>query len=344
MARRRRRSGALGWILGLVVFLGLAWIGYWYAAHFLAGRALSRIAAAPVAGARIGCTGATLGGFPLRIDLRCDRGTYAETNERITAALGGLAATAPLYRPGYVAARIDAPLVVNAPTLGIALTTSWTSGTATARAGLGGLKAVGASFVKLAAENGDDSPRLPFRTVTADTASGAIAPAGGGAYTVNASAAALRLTEADGDSLPPIDGNARVTLLDVGGTLGSDPAETLLAWLRAGGTANIERLRVAIGGAILGANGTLSLSKEGRLNGSILLRFNSVEALAGLIETLRPGTRKKYDLALAGLNAMSAPVETADGPARQTTLRLTDGLIWLGVIPLPIDPIPPLRL
>jgi hypothetical protein len=197
--------------------------------------------------------------------------------------------------------------------------------------------------VKLSAENVDDSPRLPLGTVSADAASGSIAPAGSGAYTLNASAEALRLTAPDGASLPVIDGAARVTLLDVGSSLGSDPAETLLAWLRAGGTANIERLRVAIGGAILGANGTVTLSKEGRLNGSILLRFNSIGALADLIETLRPGSGKKYDLALAGLNAMSAPVDTADGPARQTTLRLTDGLIWLGVIPLPIDPIPPLR-
>jgi hypothetical protein len=37
------------------------------------------------------------------------------------------------------------------------------------------------------------------------------------------------------------------------------------------------------------------------------------------------------------------PVETEDGPMRQTTLSFTDGVIWLGIFPLPIDPIPAVR-
>jgi hypothetical protein len=344
MARRGRRGGGFGWIVGLIVFLGLLWIGYWYAAQYAAGRALARIAAGPVHGRTVGCSGATLGGFPFRLDLHCDRGTYAEANDRIAASLGGLSATAPLYWPGYAESIIDAPLLVNAPGLGLALTTSWTSGTANVTAGLGGLKGAGASFLKLDAENADPTGRLPLKSVTADTASGSIEPAGGGDYTVMGSTQALQVVSATHGNLPVIDGSARVTLVGVGSSLGSDPARTLRDWLRAGGKANIERARLAIGGAILGANGTLSLSKEGRLNGSILLRFNSIDALADLVETLRPGTRDKYSIAFAGLNAMSAPVQTPDGPARQTTLRLTDGLIWLGVIPLPIDPIPPIGL
>jgi hypothetical protein len=40
---------------------------------------------------------------------------------------------------------------------------------------------------------------------------------------------------------------------------------------------------------------------------------------------------------------MSKPVDSADGKALQTTLTFTDGLIWLTIIPLPIDPIPAIR-
>jgi hypothetical protein len=344
MARRGRRGGGFGWIVGLIVFLGLVWIGYWYAAHYAAGRFLARIAAGPVHGRTIGCSGAALSGFPFRLDLHCDRGTYAEGGDRIAASLGGLSATAPLYWPGYVESTIDAPLLVNAPALGLALTTAWTSGTANVTAGLGGLRGAGASFLKLDAENADPSARLPLKSVTADAASGSIEPAGGGNYTLMGSTQALQVVSTTHGNLPVIDGSARLTLEGVGSSLGSDPAQTLRDWLRAGGKADIERARLAIGGAILGANGTISLSKEGRINGSILLRFNSIDALADLVETLKPGTRDKYSIAFAGLNAMSAPVQTPDGPARQTTLRLTDGLIWLGVIPLPIDPIPPIRL
>jgi hypothetical protein len=343
MARRGRRGGGFGWIVGLIVFLGLVWIGYWYAAHYAANRVLARIAAGPVHGRTIGCSGAALSGFPLRLDLHCDRGTYAEGGDRIAASLGGLHATAPLYWPGYVESAIDAPLLVNAPALGLALTTTWTSGAASVTAGLGGLRGAGASFLKLDAENADPSVHLPLKSVTADAASGSIEPAGSGNYTVMGSTQALQVVSTTHGSLPVIDGSARLTLEGVGSSLGSDPAQTLRDWLRAGGKADIERARLAIGGAILGANGTISLSRDGRINGSILLRFNSIDALAGLVETLKPGTRDKYSIAFAGLNAMSAPVQTPDGPARQTTLRLTDGLIWLGVIPLPIDPIPPIR-
>jgi hypothetical protein len=40
---------------------------------------------------------------------------------------------------------------------------------------------------------------------------------------------------------------------------------------------------------------------------------------------------------------MSKKVDSPDGPALATTLTFTDGLIWLTVIPLPIQPIPPIR-
>ena len=89
----------------------------------LAENTIARLNAAPVNGKKIGCTEVVLDGFPLRLDFRCARGTYVEAGDRITAALGGVAATAPLYWPGYVEATLDAPLVVNAPELGVALTT-----------------------------------------------------------------------------------------------------------------------------------------------------------------------------------------------------------------------------
>ena len=187
MANGRRRRGP-GLILGIVVVLGLAWVGYWYAAHYFAEKTIARLNAAPVNGKKIGCAGATLEGFPLRLDFRCDRGTYAEAGDRITAALGGVAASAPLYWPGYVEATLDGPFVVNAPDLGVALTTSWSAGTANATAGIGGLKGAGASFVSLKADNTGVMAGMPVKSVTADTADASIAPAGGGSSTIVAGA------------------------------------------------------------------------------------------------------------------------------------------------------------
>lgn len=336
------RRGWIGWIVGLVVVLGILWVGGWYAARYAAETALARYAAAD--GAGIDCTGPALGGFPLKIDVRCQRVTYGSGSGTITAALGGVAASAPLYRPGTIESTIDAPLVVNAPELGVALTASWSLANASASAWLGGLTGFGASFVSLTAENNGSLPGLPLRSATAATAAGAIAPAGDGAYTIAADATRLTLTRADGRSLPDLDGEARVTLLDVGPTLGTDPAETILDWLRRGGASGrIERFRLAGLGAIVTADGTLGLSAGGRLNGSLLLRWNDIARLADLIEAIMPGTREKAEVPLQGLNAVSVAAETEDGPMRQTTLTFTEGVIWLGIFPLPIDPIPPIR-
>lgn len=338
MANGRRRGG-LGLILGIVVVLGLAWVGYWYAAHYLAEKTIARLNAAPVNGKKIGCTDVVLDGFPLRLDFRCARGTYVEAGDRITAALGGVAATAPLYWPGYVEAKLDAPLVVNAPDLGVALTTSWSAGTANATAGIGGLKGAGASFVSLKADNTSVMPGMPVKSASADTADASISPAGGGAYAMKGSATRLALTRTDGSPLPDIDADVAVTALNVG-SLGTDPARAVLAWLRGSPSATIERARIAMAGAIVSASGNLSVSPEGLLSGSILLRYNSIEALANLIETLKPGSRDRQEvqLALQGLQMMSAPKPGDDGAALQTTISIKDGLVGVGIVPVGVVP------
>jgi hypothetical protein len=348
---RQRRGGWAGPIVGIVVVLALAWVGYWFAARYAAETALARVNNGPVGGAKIACTEANVAGFPLVLDIRCARVTYAGAGDGVTAALGGLAATAPLYWPGAIDAKLDAPFVVNAPAMGVALTTSWSLGTAKATAGLGGLRGFGASFVSLKADNTGALPGVPVVSIAAADANASIVPAGGGSYTISADARQLRLTRTDGSALPDLDGEARVTLVDVGGVLGTDPVRTLLEWLRRGGTARIERLRLAGKGAIVTADGTLSLSSEGLLNGSILLRWNDIDALAKLIEAIAPNSRDKLETPLPGLgitplqglNVMSMTVETPDGPLRQTALTLMKSFVLLGTLPLPIDPIPPLR-
>lgn len=338
MAYERRRRGGLGLILGVIVVLGLGWLGYWYTAHYFAERAIARLNAGPVSGRKIACAEPNLAGFPLRLDFRCQRGTFATDGDRITAAIGGVDASAPLYWPGTVEAKLDAPFVVNAPDLGVALTTSWSAATAHASAGIGGLRGAGASFVSLKAENTGTMPGIPLKSATAETASASIAPSGGSSI-LSGAAQRLVVTRTDGGAYPEIDADARVTAVGLG-SLGTDPARALLAWLRGNPTATIDRARIAMAGAIVSASGTLTVSPEGRLSGSILLRYNSIDALANLLETLKPGSRDRQEvqLGLQGLQMMSAPVNTEDGPASQTTISIRDGLVGVGIIPVGVIP------
>jgi hypothetical protein len=340
MARRRGRWS--GFVVGVLILLALLWAGAWYAADTYAQRTIARLNGSEHNGQRVACAEPTLSGFPLSLDLRCTQGSYSGPGQRITAGLGGIAASAPLYHPGVVEATLDAPLVLNAPAHSVALTASWARGAAMASAGLGGLTSAGASFTSLTADNSSALPVLPLKSLAADAASASIAPAGGGAYTLLVNTRKLALVRSDGGALPPIDADASLTALNVGASLGTHPTRTLIDWLRSGGSIKIDRIRIAAGGAVLGADGTLNISNKGVLSGSVVLRFTNLDAFAALAEQIRPGSREHAQQAMAAITALSVPVQTDDGPARQTTVSVTDGLVWVGIVP--IGALPALRL
>ncbi len=338
MADGRRRGGLTGWIVGLIVILALGWTGYWFGARYLAEIVVERATTAPVAGNHLACAGRSFSGFPLRINLDCGTVTLAASGRSLDAALGGLSASAPLYRPGFVAATITSPLTINAPVDGLALTVSWSLGKSEATAGLGGLKSVSGSFLALELENAGIGSPLPIATARATVAEAFAKPAGGGAYAFGARADRLQIVRRNGNVLPEADIELSVRALDFGNSLGTDPLPTLLAWLRAGGTVEVERAKIRTGGAVVDADGTLTISADGVLSGSLALRVANIDALAALIEQLRPGSSDQVGPALVALTAMTVPVETEDGPARQTTLTIIDGLVAVGIIPIVVLP------
>jgi hypothetical protein len=261
----------------------------------------------------------------------------------VTAALGGLSATAPLYQPGHVAATLDSPLTVNIPSLGVALTASWSDASATANAWLGGLTGASADFVSLDIENNGDSVRFPVESLKADTASAGGSPVGSDDYRFTGSARAIRLATAGHVRFPQSNAAASITLVGLGPSLGTDPAQRVLEWLREGdSTAKIDQVRVEIGGVRFVAGGSLTLSRQGLLNGSLLLSYSNIDALGKLIETLRPGTGDRYRMPLQVLDALSKPVVIEGETYHQTPLTFTDSVVWVGIAPLP-DRLPPLK-
>jgi hypothetical protein len=338
--RRRRRWPA--YLAGLLLLLVVLWLGYWYGASRVAEAAINRAVAAPVAGISFGCPDRSLSGFPLRVDFRCERATASDERGGLAAALGGFWASAPLYVPGFVSATLDAPLVLDIPQRGIALTASWSHATASATAWLDGLKGGAARFTAFSLENGGRTDLVPVKAVEARNADVSLAPAGGPDYRVSVNAERVDITATDGMTFPELDARANVVAVGVG-PLGTDPAAAFLSWARNGASVKIDEFRLAAAGAIVTASGQLSLSREGRLNGSILIGYNSIEALGDLIEVLRPGTRARYADALRAVNVLTRSVNTPDGPLRQTALTFQDGVIWLAFLPLPIEPVPPIR-
>jgi hypothetical protein len=333
----QRRGGRwLVLLIGLVVLIVVVWLGTWYGAHAVAERTLARMTGSHANGQQITCADAVLAGFPLRLDLTCSRGAYAGPAESVTAAIGGVRASAPLYVPGTAEAEIDGPLTVNDPSRNVALTASWSAARAKASAWIGGLTGAGATFASLKAVNTGAIPNIPIAAASADTASAAIEPAGGGSFAFVGDAKNLVLTRSDGSALPALDADARITALNVGAGLGTDPARTLRSWLKRGGAFKIDNVRLAADGAVLSGNGTMNVAKDGSLSGSVVLRFTNLDALVNLADQIAPGHHDKAMTAVQAITALSVPVDTPDGPARQTTLSIINGMPIVGIVPVPI--------
>ncbi len=337
MTNRKRRGAWRGWLIGILVLIPVLWVGYWYAAQEIARAAIDRVTARPVAGGRFACAGQTLGGFPLRLDFGCTQAKYGDgregTGERLSAALGGVQLSAPLYWPGYVEASLTSPFVVNAPLTGIAITTQWSDASTSATAGLDGLTSAAATFHSLDFSSAGGSV-LPVRAMTADLAEASAAPAGGNAYRFSAAAHGLKVVRANGQEIPAIDGDAEITALDFGSSLGTDPHAALSAWARSGATAHIDRLRFAAGGAIADADGDLTIARNGILSGKLTVRLTNPQAFVALAEAIKPGAAKEANKILGVVMALTVPVDTPDGPARQTTVVIRNGVVFVGIFPV----------
>jgi hypothetical protein len=77
------------------------------------------------------------------------------------------------------------------------------------------------------------------------------------------------------------------------------------------------------------------------LSDPVQVRFRNVDAFARLAQSIRPGSGEQVTQALSILTAVTVPVNLPDGPARQTTLNIRNGIVAVGIIP--VGTIPPLK-
>ena len=182
MARTARRRRWPVYTVVTLVVLALLWVGGWFAAARFAESALARVTSSPIGGFTIGCPEPVVYGFPFRIDIRCQRVTVSGQGDSLSASLGGVSASAPLYRPCIVEATLDAPLQIDVAPRGLALTATWSAARADASAWLDGLNSGSIHFEALGLTNAGRADALPVTAVKAQVAEVGIAPSGGGNY------------------------------------------------------------------------------------------------------------------------------------------------------------------
>lgn len=339
--RERRRGRGRRWVVGILILLVVLWSGYWFAASRVAAMGIGRVSAAAAAhGHQAGCGTQAIAGFPLSLDVQCAAARFAGSD--ISADLGKIGLSAPLYFPGHVEANLTGPFVLNAPGPGIAVTAAWQQARATADVGLSGLSGASVQLADLSLQQAGDSARLPFRNVSAAAAELVATPGAGDDFRLTGSARDLVIEPTSGRKLPVLAGTVDLSALKFGRGLGTDPTRAIRAWIETGGAMDLTKLTLFLGDASISASGPLSLSPAGLLSGTLTVSVVGLEHLPDIMEGIKPGTHDRVATLVAAVGAFTRLVKTEKGDARQAVLNIRDGVVRVGIIP--IGRIPPLTL
>lgn len=338
----RRRSRF--WLYGpfmLLVVLAAAWSAFWFYAR---GRIATEIDVALAREVERGrtwtCTDRSIGGFPFRIELRCNALSLTSTRwgDAVRVQTGPAVVVGQVYSPGLVILEASSPAKVTLPE-GRVLDLTW--------------KNLDASFAWRSPERFALVASEPRGVLTTP----GITTENWGAATLEAhlrrnptrpaaeQAVDIAVT-AKGTILPPVDallGNTDAGEIDLQATLtqaenfrkGFNP-DALESWRGANGTFELTRLVSTKGKARVDGSGQLLLNSLHRVAGDLQLAAAGIEQIGGLrIGNLLGGLGGF--LGGRGSNTAAAPGLTTLPP-----VSLREGRVFIGPFRLPLQPLPPL--
>ena len=317
--------------------LAIGWSVAWF---LIRGRVVSGldewIAAEAGAGRRWTCVDRTVGGYPFRIEIGC--ASLKLERRELAAELGRLHVVAQVYNPSHIIAEAAGPLRVTSGAGTI--TSTW--------------RLLQASVVT--------SPGAERAAIVADEPTVRVERAGSAPFD-----AAARRSEVHVRPDPAERTTADISLSSTGAAIagldalvgGTEPADLDLAlavtraydlptrpiwteldrWRSAGGVANLQRLSVRKGSRRIEATGTAGVDEGRRPTGQLQV---SATKLDGVLGRLVGGGLAGGVLGalLGGGSARTAPAEPGLRPL--PPVRLENGRVYLGPLPIPGVTVPPL--
>ena len=373
--RRGRLWIVLGLIAGVVVLaLGLAW--GWYLAASLAGRALSGWVDREAKLGRVyACGSQTIGGFPFRIVIRCDKAAATFNNNRppfdVTAT--GVAFSAALYRPTLLHGEIGGPVTLADPGQPPIFVANWT------RAGLDllglppqpqrvSIDLINPRLDRVAGPNAG----MIFQAASANVDGRIIAGTALDNPVIEVTGHFEAATAPSFHPLlaAPLQGQIDAVLRGFK-DFSPKPWRVLFEEMHAsGGDITIKSIRIARSDAIIAGTGKLTVNEHGRLDGALTVTvagLDNIVPLLGIDQLIGQGIDKltgspgspdqglnTLDRLLPGLGNvvrsqtnsslvdniknMGQPTELDGKPAVALPLRVADGVIYVGIIPLGVVP------
>jgi hypothetical protein len=354
--------------LAAVLVLAALWTGFWFYASSTAQTTLTQWRAQE---ARLGrtytCGSQSTGGYPFRLEVRCDDATVEMRafQPALLIAAKSFLVVAQVYDPNLVIGEITGPLTVTEAGGREALVGSWRLARISVRGRPNAPERVSIAADDLRIDRGrEGGPRV---------AAAAHLELHGRAYpgsTSNSPAAdlVLRLSgatapAAGGLAAQPLDAEVTAVLRGLN-SFAPRPMPMMLRELQAaGGRLEVSSARLQQGDTIVQANGSVRLSQNGRLDGTMAVAiagFDKFMASLGSLPKATPPPAAPSRPALsafdrlapalggagrdqiaAGLLGLLGERTVLEGKAAVTMqLRLTDGAAYLG--PIPLGQIPPL--
>jgi hypothetical protein len=372
LSRTRRRWP---WILIiLLLIVGGLWTALW---NYAAAKVETTIAGWREREAKVGrvyaCAEQTIGGFPFQIDVKCSDPSAEFRTTRPATALKwkDLHVTASVFTPTRLVAELTGPMLIGEPGSLPSYSATWKQATIVVR----GL------------------PREPERiTLTADDPKVERAAGGGNELVFKALSLEItgRMVEGSAMNNPVIEvalvtKDAAAPTVHPGAAIPLDADVTVLlrglkdfspkTWAArfreiqaANGRLEVTKARVRQVDSVAVANGALSLTPRGRLDGElrvtvanyerVLTTFGldrmlsqataqggQLDSAIGALDRLIPGLgnvarQNAGPVAVAGIGLLGQPAELEGKRAVMMPLKFNDGNVTLG--PIPLGPTPPL--
>jgi hypothetical protein len=367
----RRRTGRRYTIVLFLVFALLAgWAAAW---KYAAGQAEAAVEGWRAREARAGrvysCGAQTVGGFPFRIEVNCERASAQLHGEQTPLEIRapGILVEAQMYRPDRLVSEFVGPLTIAAPGQAPTITANWTSGqsivTGTPRAP----ESATLIFERPTVDrlrNGKSENLLSAKHIEL---SGRVVAGSAADHPVIEVSLHAKRASAPGlhpAAEPPIDADLKLELRGLADYAPKPWAVRFRELQAAGGRIDIVKVRLRQGDTLALGKGSLSIDGKGQLAGELRVTVAGIEPflaaigaakaiqkspnmdkVAGMLDRLAPGlgevARQQAGANLGvGISMLGKPATLDGRQAVILPLLLKDGTAYLG--PIPLGPTPAL--
>lgn len=322
---RRKRSIVFPGVLSVIILLAVYTAG-WFAAANYATTKLERAfdGSSPLASV-LTCANMHVGGFPLRISLKCSKITVNDHKNGITGSVGAFRSAAKIFRPGTVNWQLNGPAILQTST-GIATSVQWDRLETSMSVGIIGLEN---QVTSIKALRTNITNALTGTTLSINASEGQLnIQRDSDDLLTTARFTDVNFQQNDGTSkVPPMTADLDLRLIGQADALNiENPKPIDLRGLNG----ELRGLQVDVGeGRTITASGPLTIDQDGYLSGSLKLQINKVEGWRDMVISAYPETTDIAKLAAKGLKMAFFGQNHG-----QVTLQITHGTVVLGFIPL----------